>query len=126
MKKVPTWVTMHVEVMFLLLFLPILCIIKLDNCTVLMTSSNLLSIINVTKSNLDIKHVHELYTPFLCHCLCVCEQALFCLCLFCICGNVCVHLQNITGWFDSRRLIFLTAVNVKETRLWLVLAPHTL
>lgn len=56
---------MH-EVFFF--FLPIL-IIKLDNCTVLMTSSNMLSIINVTKSNLDIKCVHQWHTAMLFHCL---------------------------------------------------------
>lgn len=44
------------------------CIIKLDNCTVLMTSSNILSI-SVTKSNLDIQCVHEWHTSMLFCCM---------------------------------------------------------
>lgn len=55
---------------FFRFFLCQFCIIKLDNCTVLMTSSNILSI-SVTKSNLDINCVHVWYTPMLFHCLCV-------------------------------------------------------
>lgn len=88
------------------------CILKLDNCTVLMTSSNMLSI-NVTKSNLDIKCVHEWYTPsMLFHCLCVWTRVFF----------ACVCLKNIARWFNSWRL-FLTAVNVKEARLNLFWLP---
>lgn len=36
-----------------------------------MTSSNMLSIINITKSNLDIKSGERGDTPDVCHCLCV-------------------------------------------------------
>lgn len=110
--KVPTW---HLCLWLCVYFFCQFCIIKLDNCTVLMTSSNMLSI-NVTKSNLDIKCVHEWYTPsMLFHCLCVWTRVFF-VCFACVC------LKNIARWFNSWRL-FLTAVNVKEARLYLFWLP---
>lgn len=106
------------------LFLPILRIIKLDNCTVLMTSSNMLSIINVTKSNLDIKRVHEWYTAMLFHCLCVNVVCVVCFlfppsCMLLAC--VCV-LRTKPGP-SVLKGSFLTAVDIKETKLYLFCFP---
>lgn len=90
-------ITTPMHEVFFSFFLPILCVIKLDNCTVLMTSSNMLSIINVTKSNLDIKCVRQWYTAMLFHCLYV--WTCFFVCLFVLDGvGACVCLQNIDWW----------------------------
>lgn len=84
--KVPTWnLCLWSCFLFVFVFFGQFCLIKLDNCTVLMTSSNMLSI-NVTKSNLDIKCVHEWYTPLLFHCVCVWMRV----CLFYFCLFVCM------------------------------------
>lgn len=111
---------MHVEVLCLIYFLPILRIIKLDNCTVLMTSSNMLSIINVTKVtstlNMSMNDTQLCFSTVY-----VCERV-FCCCFF----SMCVSTKHSPAAVQFTNAIFLTAVNVKETRIDLFFgSPHS-